>query len=346
MSEWHTVIHANLGQPTATEIANALNCRDKHLAANGQTATAEDDTVWTLITSVVSAFLTAVDPAGMARSSILVAANGLEAGYPSSHVGLSMNVEQPNAPSTVHHWQSMTRGAITPAEQAFALDHMHSHVLAEQGEAATAYDDAVFNALIVAVNSLLAVLDPATTGSDETEMSALVGVTGLSRVAANLTVSVAHQELAAGGNRKAVATAPLTSSSLVLLSSIPELGFAVAANKTYRFQYDLIFRSPGSGAGLAFAIGGPVGAALVAYEALFPRAADGTASLWEGSGTAFDDVIVSNGVPAANTDFMCRIFGIAKIGATPGTILPKFRLGSGSGTVTIQAASYGEIDTF
>jgi hypothetical protein len=123
------------------------------------------------------------------------------------------------------------------------------------------------------------------------------------------------------------------------------LGFALAANTTYSFDYYIRFQTTVSTTGIALALTGPGSPAFINYAVNTPVAADGTAGMFSGWGTAYDDQTVGTGVQTAGTAYVARIHGIIQTGATPGTLLPRFRTEVAGSSVSVKTDSWGALYT-
>jgi hypothetical protein len=130
-----------------------------------------------------------------------------------------------------------------------------------------------------------------------------------------------------------------------LLQSTSGLGFSLAADTTYSFEYYIVFQTAATGTGIALAVNGPTSPALISYTVSIPQAAaDGKDSLHSGWGTALDDQVVSIESPAAATNLVARITGVIRTGALGGTLLPRFRSEDGQ-YVSVRTHSWGALYT-
>jgi hypothetical protein len=132
------------------------------------------------------------------------------------------------------------------------------------------------------------------------------------------------------------------SSSSTTLGSTTGLGLAVAANTTYTFEYDVLFQSAALTTGIGLAMTCPAGA-TINYTVETPAAANGTAAMYSGWGTAADDVVLATGVEAINTTYVAHIYGVLKTGVTAGTLAPRYRTEVNASAVTIKTDSWGAL---
>ena len=138
----------------------------------------------------------------------------------------------------------------------------------------------------------------------------------------------------------------LTNSSNATLTSVGDLSFTAVAGKTYRFSVLLLYRSSAATTGIVTTItlgGGAVG--TLSALAMAPIAADGTAAVYHGAITASADVVISNAVPVANTDYIAKMEGVF-ICTTSGTVTPQFRSETNGQTVTVQIGSTNLVTEF
>jgi hypothetical protein len=124
------------------------------------------------------------------------------------------------------------------------------------------------------------------------------------------------------------------------------LDLALAANTTYSFEYYILFSTAVNTTGIGLGVTGPAGATTVAYTVSIPRAADGTAGLYNGWGTAWDDTSpLGDGVQTANTTYVARIHGVVRTGGTAGNLTPRFRSEVNTSTVRVHDYSWGSLYT-
>jgi hypothetical protein len=90
---------------------------------------------------------------------------------------------------------------------------------------------------------------------------------------------------------------------------------------------------------------GPAGATVISYTANIPRAADGTAGMWQGWGSAWDDVVLGNGVETAGVTYTARIHGVIRTAGTAGNLTPRFRSEINTSQVSLEQYSWGSLYT-
>lgn len=110
--------------------------------------------------------------------------------------------------------------------------------------------------------------------------------------------------------------------SLVALTNVTNLSFAVTAGTLYRFRFDVIFRTAVTTTGIGLGLTYPAVTSMAAH-ARIPFAVDGSDAVFEGEITTSGDSVLTTAVVAATTDYLAVIEGV---------ILP-----SANGTVQLQA---------
>lgn len=130
---------------------------------------------------------------------------------------------------------------------------------------------------------------------------------------------------------------PTTSTAL---ANVTGLSAAVSANTDYRFEFTVLFQVDSIGSGIKLAITAPAGASIF-YAVEIPTATDSTNGDLEGQGTSSGDAVTTTATPAANTTFVARITGIARISSTAGALQVQHASSSAIQQVTTKAGSAG-----
>lgn len=126
------------------------------------------------------------------------------------------------------------------------------------------------------------------------------------------------------------------------LADVTGMGFAVVANATYEFEYEIIWTTATVTVGAGVALNGPAGSVSI----------NGTASIIGGNPattigdiavlgfTAYDTGPVSTSAPAINTNYIARVACLLENGSTAGTVIPRWKSETATNTV-VKAGSYG-----
>jgi hypothetical protein len=133
-------------------------------------------------------------------------------------------------------------------------------------------------------------------------------------------------------------TVALNNNSNVTLTNITQLAFPVVAGRRYKIEITLMHQSAAAGTGLAVTMAATGAVGTLALTAQMLIAADGTAAAYAGAITAFGDLVISTAVPAATTDYICRMDGVF-VCTTGGTLTPQFRSEVNASQVTIGVGS-------
>lgn len=133
-------------------------------------------------------------------------------------------------------------------------------------------------------------------------------------------------------------TVALNNSSAVTLTNITELAFPVVAGREYKIEITLMHRSAAAATGLAVTMAATGAVGTIAMSAHMLVAADGPNAAYHGAITAFGDLVISTAVPAATTDYICRMDGVF-VCTTGGTLTPQFRSEVAASQVTIGVGS-------
>jgi hypothetical protein len=137
---------------------------------------------------------------------------------------------------------------------------------------------------------------------------------------------------------EAEVTIALNNNSNVTLTNITQLAFPVVAGREYKIEITLMHRSAAAATGLAVTMAATGAVGTLALTAQMMIAADGTAAGYQGAITAFGDLVISTAVPAATTDYICRMDGVF-VCTTGGTLTPQFRSEVNASQVTIGVGS-------
>lgn len=124
-------------------------------------------------------------------------------------------------------------------------------------------------------------------------------------------------------------------STATALANATGLSFAVEANKDYRWDADLTFRSAATTTGIHLAVSGPASPTSCCCMIMI---ADGGTSQADW-GTGYDNGQMSAAVYAADTDYPARLSGIFRNGANAGTFILRFASEVAASQVTIKAGS-------
>lgn len=334
---WRSFIES-VGPASTTAKNNAKANRDAFIAAMHATASAEDDALWNALLTALGNLTTALDPGGTGRIKATISGYGAHAGWASAGASISIQISQEAQPdpAAVHVWQTMAGGRLTSGEITLAQNLLNAD-LTVQSWTANPQDSAVFGALVAAIQTVTATIDPNSTGTISGSMSASVSVGDLRRVTASFNISSTQP----AASDQLVVKPSSQASSVTTLADITGLVVPLIANATYQFEYWLPFRSAALTTGLGLAMNGPVSPALITYNVSIPFAVDGADAIFEGVGTAYEDVTLSTGVVAINTDYLAKIDGIIRTGAAGGNLAPRVRSEVAASAVTIQQGAAG-----
>ena len=125
--------------------------------------------------------------------------------------------------------------------------------------------------------------------------------------------------------------------------AITTMSFPVTAGVTYKFTFNIIFRSGSATSGARFGITAPAG--TLSAVANIPIAADGTGAAFVGSITSSGDVVIGTAVAATNTDYMAEVEGMFVATAT-GTVALTGGPETNGQTMTVKAGSVGTVRVF
>lgn len=115
------------------------------------------------------------------------------------------------------------------------------------------------------------------------------------------------------------------------------LSFAVEANKTYRFDFELIWRTTVTTSGCYLAVAAPSGATVCGGGYLYSTLIGG---LFGGYFRATDtDGVATGGMDLANQNVHGKITGTIINGANAGTLQLRFKNETAGQTLTIKAGS-------
>lgn len=160
-------------------------------------------------------------------------------------------------------------------------------------------------------------------------------------IVATDTILQAFQKLVGTDNQwiELITTADVTNSSSTTFKFVNELAFSVVAGKKYYLEYTILYRTAATTTGLRLSMDTTnTAVGNISRMDNFIVAADGTAAMYTAAYTSFTDQTVSNGVPAANTDYIANAKGIFKCTAS-GTVALQFASEVNGSLVTIRSGS-------
>lgn len=128
------------------------------------------------------------------------------------------------------------------------------------------------------------------------------------------------------------------------LTNVTDLSFPVMLAATYRFQFDVQFRSAAATNGIGLSLSVPT-FSLFGAVATVPQTNDGPAGLWEGNITASDDLVLTSTVETANIDCMAMIRGIIIPTAT-GTVQLRARSENNGTNIIINQGSFATMEAY
>lgn len=126
------------------------------------------------------------------------------------------------------------------------------------------------------------------------------------------------------------------------LADVTGMGFAVAANRVYEFEYEIIWQTATATVGVGVAINGPASTVSI----------NGTASIIGGNPattigdiaslgfTAYDTGPLTTSAAVINTNYVARLACLIEVGGTAGTVIPRWKSETATNTV-VKAGSYG-----
>ena len=115
------------------------------------------------------------------------------------------------------------------------------------------------------------------------------------------------------------------------------LSLALAANSTYFFRFDVIFRSSNASGSIKIEMVPPAGVVSSTFVIQIPSAVLGAMTYI----TSFDPAGEGAAIISTDTNYVATITGIISTGATPGSVAVKFGTTNSNFTCTIKAGSYG-----
>ena len=128
------------------------------------------------------------------------------------------------------------------------------------------------------------------------------------------------------------------------LTSLPGLGFAVAANTDYAFEFSLMFKTSHSGVGIRIDVSGPASPTNVAWlRTTTLLATSGTNSLETNSRNTYAGDNATASIGSGGLNYMAFINGILQNGANSGSLflVAASELNNAGSIVTIQKGSWG-----
>lgn len=126
-----------------------------------------------------------------------------------------------------------------------------------------------------------------------------------------------------------------TSTSLV---DISELGLLVAANASYFFRWDIVYKSSLAAANIKLGLTGPSAPNVFSYAISIPSNAGGGGIDFT---TGFDTALDGVSLVTADNNYVASISGILVNGANAGTLQPQFGVTNGAATCTVKTGSWG-----
>lgn len=143
-----------------------------------------------------------------------------------------------------------------------------------------------------------------------------------------------------GGGLSVVATEDTSESLGVGFVDATGLSFAVAASKTYHFEWYVLFTSAATTTGLYLAMNGPASPTAIAYEVKYPFATTTTSAR---NATAYETGTAATGSLTANTPLFAQMAGIFVNGSNAGTLQVRFQTEIPTSAVVIKAGSGGRL---
>jgi hypothetical protein len=136
---------------------------------------------------------------------------------------------------------------------------------------------------------------------------------------------------------------PDDTTTSITLQDTTGLDLALAANTTYTFEYYILFQTSATTRGISLSLTGPA-TSVLSYTVSIPRGADGTASVYHGTSTGWDQDMLSDTVEVADTTYVARIAGVVRTTAA-GTLKPRFRSENAAATARVMTYSWGQLST-
>lgn len=135
----------------------------------------------------------------------------------------------------------------------------------------------------------------------------------------------------------AVKTATQASSSTTL-ADVTSVGVPLLATTNYNFTCKVVYTSANVGSGLSLAVN--ANSTVMAYSAMIPQAATGTAGAVNGWGTSSGIAVTATATPVITTNYVATIDGFVTTGTATTLQLRFARGGATSANITIQPGTY------
>lgn len=123
----------------------------------------------------------------------------------------------------------------------------------------------------------------------------------------------------------------------ITLADVTGMGFSVAANGVYLFDFWVPFQTATATVGMQLAVTCPASPSLISYVAFIANLTDGGNAQWQGYGTSSGDAIVGQNVPATGTSFLAHLYGVLANGANAGTLQLQAANETASNNITVKA---------
>lgn len=143
-----------------------------------------------------------------------------------------------------------------------------------------------------------------------------------------------------GGGLSVVATSDTSESLGVGFVDATGLSFAVAADKTYHFEWYVLFTSAATTTGLFLSVNGPASPTAIAYEVKYPFASTTTSAR---NVTDYAGGSTATGSFSATASMFAQIAGIFVNGSNAGTLQVRFQTEIPTSAVVIKAGSGGRL---
>jgi hypothetical protein len=126
------------------------------------------------------------------------------------------------------------------------------------------------------------------------------------------------------------------SSSTVTLADVTGLGFAVAANSDYEFEFLVLFQSAALTTGIVLALNGPVSPVLLSWRCEIPISATSSALRY---GSTYGVETTGTAVEQINVPRLATIQGVVRNGNTAGIVVARFRSEVAASAVVVKAGA-------
>jgi hypothetical protein len=136
----------------------------------------------------------------------------------------------------------------------------------------------------------------------------------------------------------------LTPTSSTGLIDAPGLSFPVVAGTYYKFRFMVPFRSSATGNGIRLSLAVPAFTVFSA-TAEIPNGADGTGTTFRGWITSSNDLVLSAGVQAINTDYIAIVEGVI-LATSNGNIQLRYGSELTTATITLRNGALGTLEPY